>query len=109
MSALSPSAPPEARRRLQRRPTSIPTRIGNSDLRRAPARIVDITVLGCRIELTSRVNPRDFLTVTVPGLGVLGAVVVWAQGASAGLQFRQPLHDAVLRHLLAQVGSVASA
>jgi hypothetical protein len=99
--AFLPATAPEARRRLQRRPTSIAARVGNSALRRAPARIVDITVLGCRIELTSRLNAQDFLTLAVPGLGCLGTVVVWAQGASAGLQFRQPLHEAVLRHVLA--------
>lgn len=70
-----------------------------------PARLVDLTAEGARLEGISRhLNVGDMLTVRFGGLAPAEARIQWVErGREAGLRFRQPLYPSVYLHVLASL------
>ncbi len=68
-----------------------------------PARLVDLTEGGARLEGVSRgLNLGDRLTVRFGGLAPIEAEIQWLErGIEAGLRFLQPLYPSVYLHVLA--------
>jgi len=67
-----------------------------------PARLVDLTAEGARLEGISRhLNVGDMLTVRFGGLAPIEAKIQWVErGREAGLRFLQPLYPSVYLHVL---------
>lgn len=63
-----------------------------------PAYLVNMSREGCRLELSGPL-PRvdDLIEITfIPGVSVCGRVV-WEESGTVGVQFEQPIIDAVVR------------
>lgn len=92
---------PRERRRLERWAVRLPATLSGSILRkRRTVLVVDINVLGCRIEAAGRFNPGDRLQISIRPFGPFGAVVVWQQERVVGLRFQTTLHTGVLDTIL---------
>lgn len=57
--------------------------------------IVDISKEGCRVELPVRVSRGDIIWVAFPGLESIQGEVRWVEEWTAGIEFHNPLHEAV--------------
>lgn len=70
-----------------------------------PARMVDLTAEGARLEGISRgLEVKDRLTVRFGGLAPIDAEIQWVErGKEAGVRFLQPLYPSVLLHVLATI------
>ncbi|WP_407696044.1 PilZ domain-containing protein [Sphingomicrobium lutaoense] len=71
-----------------------------SGQRETAAKLADLTRLGGRVELLSRLKIHDEIWIRLPGLSPIKAFVCWSQSFDAGLEFERPLHPAVFEHLL---------
>ena len=63
----------------------------------------DLSTTGCCLEMFEPTLRHDILWVTLPGLETLEATVRWVDEGLAGIEFKRPLHPAVLAMLLARV------
>ena len=61
--------------------------------------ITNLSVGGCRLMSRKRMGEGDFLTLRIGPVGTLDAKVAWREDDLHGIQFEQPLHQAVLDHL----------
>ena len=57
--------------------------------------IADISQEGCRVELPVRVSVGDVIWVSFPGLESLQGKICWVKEWTAGVEFQNPLHEAV--------------
>lgn len=63
--------------------------------------VLDISTTGCLLDLrTWGLKAGERVLIKLPGLAYLPAILHWAEDGRGGLVFDQPLHEAVLRHLL---------
>ena len=62
--------------------------------------LIDISVHGCRIEVTPGVSPESWLLLTIAGLETQYCRVVWSCHEFAGVEFATPLAEPVLDRLL---------
>ena len=58
--------------------------------------VFDLSAEGCRIDLVERPQLDEELFVKFDGLEALVATVCWVEKGSAGVEFRRPIHPAVL-------------
>lgn len=65
-------------------------------LNKLPATVYDLSLGGCRIQLTKTVQVGDVLWVSLPGLESNQATVRWTDGWTAGVEFEKTLHPSVL-------------
>jgi hypothetical protein len=66
----------------------------------------DLSTHGCKLDLVERPQLDQAILIKFPGLEALEALVCWAQGFTAGVKFKTPLHPAVFSMLVeAQTGS----
>lgn len=64
--------------------------------------LTEISVIGCQIALREGLlTLGQHVVVKAKGLEGLPGTVRWLLGEAAGIEFEQPLHAAVLEHLLA--------
>lgn len=63
------------------------------------AELLDISTGGCRVRDVA-VRPNDLVWVTMPGLSSLDGRVTWVRGWESGIEFTNPLHPAVVDHLV---------
>lgn len=63
-------------------------------------RLLDLSCTGFRAEAHYALNEHDIIWVTVPGLQSLEAKVAWRHKNIVGAKFTNPLHPAVLGHIL---------
>jgi hypothetical protein len=66
--------------------------------------IYDMSVTGCRLETSFRLDPETRVWITIPGLAALEAEIAWRNGYVYGCRFIQPLHVAVLDHVVRRYG-----
>lgn len=59
----------------------------------------DLSPLGCRIDVRTRLSEGQIIWITLPGLQMQQCTVRWTDGWVAGLEFEQPLHPSVFEHL----------
>jgi hypothetical protein len=82
------------RRRVTRAPVSLDARIGRGGLDRALCKVVDISILGARLQTYSALRSDTLVWLTLPGIGHRVARIVWANDFEAGVEFRDPLPQA---------------
>lgn len=58
--------------------------------------LVDLSPLGCRLELSSDLEPGTSVWLKLPGLEARYSRVAWCKGGFAGIAFEDPLHEAVI-------------
>ena len=58
--------------------------------------LVDLSPLGCRIELGSDLEPGSWVWLKLPGLEARYSRIAWCRGGFAGIEFEVPLHEAVV-------------
>jgi hypothetical protein len=63
-------------------------------------RLVDVSALGCRIELSSDLPADSWVWLKLPGLEARYSRIAWSRGGFAGVEFEAPLHEAVIDVLL---------
>lgn len=92
----------QERREAARHVTSIRGTLNCSRGTRVTVSIADLSVSGFNAEggyWPAAGDERGF-SVKVPGLEALGAELRWTDEESAGFRFAQPLHSAVLDHVV---------
>ena len=57
--------------------------------------LVDLSPLGCRIEVETSIIVGSYAWIILPTLESWYTRVAWVEGGTAGLDFDQPLHPAV--------------
>ena len=68
--------------------------------RKAPARVIDMSTHGCRIECSTIVADDSFVLLGINGLEAKRCRVVWHCEEFIGLEFETPLSDAVFERLI---------
>lgn len=67
----------------------------------ASGAVLDLSLAGCMIEWRGwRLQEEQRVLVSFPRLANLPSTVLWTENDRLGLLFNQPLHEAVLEHLL---------
>jgi PilZ domain len=100
---MSDSETPEDqpdRRRAQRSALRLDASVREPGRSRVAARLIDISIHGCRIEVTPGVSSDSWLLLTIAGLETQYCRVVWCCHEFAGVEFATPLAQAVLDQLL---------
>ena len=71
--------------------------------RRLPVSVFDLAVHGCRLdEVPSSAVVGTRVLLTLGSVGPVESRITWSErGRGAGLEFAQPLHPAVIDHLVA--------
>ena len=67
---------------------------------RAQVEVLDVSVLGAKVECHDILRCGDVIWLTLPGLSPLEAVVAWAEGFTFGCRFVRPLYAAVFDALI---------
>jgi hypothetical protein len=75
--------------------------------RKAPARVIDMSTGGCRIECSTVVDNGSKLWLGIEGLANQHCRVAWHCEEFIGLEFETPLSEAVFERLLQQQGQLA--
>ncbi|HVU29170.1 MAG TPA: PilZ domain-containing protein [Sphingomicrobium sp.] len=88
------------RRRAPRTALRLNASIREPGRSRSGARVIDISVHGCRIESLPGATVDSWVLLTIAGLETQYCRVVWACHEFAGLEFATPLAEAVLERLL---------
>jgi hypothetical protein len=57
--------------------------------------LLDLSVLGCRIELSGDLQADSWIWLKLPGLEPRYSRVAWCKAGFAGIEFEVPLHEAV--------------
>jgi hypothetical protein len=101
---LPPLGPPLSERLLvEREPETGPEEIIaviRTNGIKAPAQILDLTCTGCLIICeTASMKAGSRLTIKISVLDYLSAVVRWAEGHKAGIEFLYGLDQAVVDHI----------
>ena len=68
--------------------------------RKAPARVIDMSARGCRIECSTVVSDGSWVWLGIEGLQNQRCRVVWHCEEFIGLEFETPLSEAVFERLL---------
>ncbi|HLO19080.1 MAG TPA: PilZ domain-containing protein [Sphingomicrobium sp.] len=98
-SDVRPDGQPE-RRRAPRTALRLNASIREPGRSRSGARVIDISVHGCRIESLPGATVDSWVLLTIAGLESQYCRVVWACHEFAGVEFATPLAEAVLDRLL---------
>ena len=69
--------------------------------RKAPARVLDMSTHGCRVQCSTVVAKDSWVWLNLPGLEGQRGRVAWHCEEFVGLEFETPLSDAVFERLLA--------
>lgn len=75
--------------------------------RKSPARVIDMSTYGCRIECSTVVSAESKVWLGIEGLANQHCRVVWHCEEFVGLEFETPLSDAVFERLLQAQGQLA--
>jgi len=62
--------------------------------------LLDVSPVGCKVELPERVAQGQAVWVTLPGLQPIEARVAWVHNWESGLRFIDPIHSAVFDALV---------
>jgi hypothetical protein len=71
-----------------------------SGYHRTEVTLLDVSAVGCKVDLPERVTAGETVWVTLPGLQPIETRVAWARDWIAGLQFETPLYPAVFEALV---------
>ena len=98
-SATRPEAQPE-RRRANRAALNLSATMREGSRSKAQVRVIDISTHGCRIECSSQVTDESKIWLAIGGLENQYCRVVWHCQEFVGIEFENPLAEAVLEKLL---------
>ena len=96
-----PAAVEAERRRAARSALRLNATMRDGSKSRSKARVIDISIHGCRIECTTTVADDSWIWLNITGLETQYCRVVWHCQEYLGLEFAKPLSDAVFERLLA--------
>ena len=88
------------RRRANRAALSLSATMRDGSRSKARVRVIDISTHGCRIECTTPVSDDSCIWINLGGLEAQYCRVVWHCEEFVGLEFENPLAEAVLDKLL---------
>lgn len=71
---------------------------------RTLCKVVDLSVHGCRLLTFSSMDSNQPIWLNLPGLGMIAAVVVWADDLVAGCVFQAPLSNESFDALVSRHG-----
>jgi hypothetical protein len=91
-------------RRSKRAALAMDAPIEQSGMARTLCKVVDLSLHGCRLLTFSHMSRDQPIWLNLPGLGMISAVVVWADDLVAGCQFQRPLTDESYEALVSQHG-----
>ena len=83
-----------------RKAVKLDARVRDRSASRFGIQIIDLSMTGFRAETVFTLRPGSIVWITLPGLQGLEAVIAWQRGDQVGAAFRQPLHAAVLEHIV---------
>ena len=92
--------PGQVERRRTERSTLLLSATMRDGSRKAPARVIDMSTHGCRIECSSVVSNDSFVLLGIAGLEAKRCRVAWHCEEFIGLEFETPLSDAVFERLV---------
>src|SRR5437868_11212304 len=98
---MTDSAVRPERRRAPRTALRLSASVREPGRSRTAAKLIDISTHGCRIEATSGASADTWLMLTIAGLETQYCRIVWRCHEFAGIEFANPIADAVLERLLA--------
>jgi hypothetical protein len=98
-SDVRPDGQPE-RRRAERTGIRLNASIREPGRSRTGARVIDISIHGCRIETLPGATADSWILLSIAGLETQYCRVVWSCHEFAGVEFATPLAEAVLDRLL---------
>jgi hypothetical protein len=84
-------APREERRKVERIPIEKPARLRPNDWSRVGIHVLDVSTAGFRASADVQLRPGGYLSLEVPGVGIVDAKVIWQQSREFGAQFLRPL------------------
>ena len=96
---LVPDQPKAERRRAARIALHLDATMREGS-RKAPARVLDMSTHGCRIECSTIVADDSWVFLGIEGLQSQRARVAWHCEEFIGLEFETPLNDAVFERLV---------
>lgn len=88
------------RRRAPRAALRLSASIREPGRSRMGVRVIDISTHGCRIEATSGASADSWVLLSIAGLDTQYSRVVWQAHEFVGLEFANPIVEAVLDNLL---------
>ena len=94
------------RRRAPRTALRLNASIREPGRGRVSARVIDISTHGCRIEAMPSVATDSWVLLSIVGLETQYSRVVWSCHEFAGIEFANPIADAVLDRLLQEHGQL---
>jgi PilZ domain len=101
-----PAKVQEERRRDERLALRLTATMRDGTKSRVKARVIDMSMRGCRIECSSTVEVDSWVWLSIAGLETQFSRVVWHCGEFVGLEFEKPLAEAVFDRLLADQGQL---
>jgi len=104
------STPPDGqpeRRRAPRAALRLNASIREPGRSRMGARVIDISIHGCRIEVMSGFSTDTWLLLSIAGLETQYCRVAWNCHEFVGVEFATPLSEAVLDRLLQDHGQLS--
>lgn len=104
MTAFDPDADPSARERREQREQVEMMAKFRRDIASSTVLLKDLTRFGARIEGVGPLERDEAVSLALPGCRPSMAFVAWANEHCAGLEFAEPLENAVFAHLVAEYG-----
>ncbi|WP_294194506.1 PilZ domain-containing protein [uncultured Sphingomonas sp.] len=77
-----------------------------SGMARTLCRVVDLSIHGCRLLTFSHMDRDQPIWLNLPGLGMIAAMVVWADDLVAGCVFQAPLSTDAFNALVSRHGLI---
>ena len=94
------------KRAAQRKLVNLDAQLRDRGASKFAIRVVDISTTGFRAECAFRLHEGTLVWLTLPGMAGLEAHVAWCDGNFLyGFVFTQPLHEAVLDHIVTLAGA----
>jgi hypothetical protein len=97
---MSNAYPGAERRRSPRLAISLGASLRERGRSAFSVRLVDLSALGCRIQLYSDLDSDAMVWLKLPGLEPRVGRIAWCRGGFAGIELEAPLHEAVVDALL---------
>jgi hypothetical protein len=73
------------------------------------ATLSDISISGFKLDSYTNLDENKLVFITLPGLQTLGAHIKWVDYQDYGCEFTNPLHPAVLEHLVSKLQEFGTA
>jgi hypothetical protein len=90
----------EENRLARRRLVNVAAMLEDAGASFSDIQITDISETGCRASSTSAVETGSALMLKLPGMGLVRAQVVWADGSGFGCTFEDALHMGAIDQML---------